>query len=214
MIAVAKTTASPADSDARFIVALPHIERYAGAAFRHLSINEREDAVASVVALAFKAYRRLEEQGRACEVRPSSLAHYAVLGTKAGRRLGSRFSSQDVLSRRARMRHGFELLLGADLGDGEIREWHEALQDNTLTPIPDQAAFRIDFPRWLGTLSRRNRQLAEDLAAGHRPNDVASRFKLTAGRVSQLRRELAAAWRQFHGEADEIDAIAAASALG
>jgi hypothetical protein len=35
----------------------------------------------------------------------------------------------------------------------------EALADNTVTPPPDAAAFRVDFARWLGSLGDRNRRL-------------------------------------------------------
>ena len=36
-----------------------------------------------------------------------------------------------------------------------------ALKDNTVTPPPDQAAFRIDYPAWLAHLGARNRLLVE-----------------------------------------------------
>ncbi len=39
-----------------------------------------------------------------------------------------------------------------------------------------------------------------DLMAGERTLDVANRFGLSAGRVSQKRREFHDDWRRFHGE--------------
>jgi DNA-binding NarL/FixJ family response regulator len=71
------------------------------------------------------------------------------------------------------------------------------------TPIPDQVAFRIDFPAWLKTLSRREREIAKALAKGHRTLDVARRFGLSMARISQLRREFFDSWQRFHGEAKE-----------
>jgi hypothetical protein len=44
--------------------------------------------------------------------------------------------------------------------------------------------------------------MAETLALGHRTQDVARKFKVSAGRVSQLRRDLAGSWRKFVGETD------------
>jgi len=41
---------------------------------------------------------------------------------------------------------------------------------------------------------------AESLAVGNRTGDVAKRFNVSAGRVSQLRRELAESWRAFVGD--------------
>jgi hypothetical protein len=75
----------------------------------------------------------------------------------------------------------------------------EALQDNTQTPPPEQASFRIDFPRWLKTRSERDRRLAEDLMTGERTLDVSTRFGLSLARVSQLRRELHQDWERFSG---------------
>ena len=68
------------------------------------------------------------------------------------------------------------------------------------TPVPDQVAFRIDFPAWLASLSRRDRRLAQELALGHSTRHVANRFHLSDGRVSQKRREFYEYWQAFHGE--------------
>ena len=66
--------------------------------------------------------------------------------------------------------------------------------------MPDQVWFRIDFPRWLSRLSARDRRMAEALAAGSRPGEVAAAFGASAGRISQKRREFYDSWRAFHGE--------------
>jgi len=67
-------------------------------------------------------------------------------------------------------------------------------------PVPDIVTFRVDFADWLASLSRRKRRITETLALGHRTQDVARRFHLSSGRVSQLRRELATSWREFTRE--------------
>lgn len=64
----------------------------------------------------------------------------------------------------------------------------------------DTAASRIDFAGWLRGLSRRNRRIAEALAAGHRTTDVARRFKVSPARISQLREEFRASWAAFHDD--------------
>ena len=48
-----------------------------------------------------------------------------------------------------------------------------------------------------------HRRIAEALALGHTTADVAKRFRVTPGRVSQLRRELQNSWQTFHGETIE-----------
>jgi hypothetical protein len=76
----------------------------------------------------------------------------------------------------------------------------DALKDNTITPPPDQAAFRIDFPRWLVSLGRQAQEIAEDLAQGYSTQEMAPRYKLSPGRISQLRRAFHDHWQRFHGE--------------
>lgn len=59
----------------------------------------------------------------------------------------------------------------------------------TTTSIPDTAAFRIDLPRWLRGLFRRDRRIVTALAAGDQTKALAGRFGIAAGRVLQLRRK-------------------------
>ena len=83
---------------------------------------------------------------------------------------------------------------------GDYEPWKEQLVEKHRTPVPDQAAFRIDFPTWLAKLSQRDRKVVKQLASGDRTNDVARSFALSAGHVSQLRRKLQRSWLGFHGE--------------
>jgi hypothetical protein len=65
--------------------------------------------------------------------------------------------------------------------------------------VPDQVHFRIEFPRWLGAQTNRNRQIAETLALGYSTSEVAGKFNLSPARVSQIRRELYDSWNEFTG---------------
>lgn len=79
--------------------------------------------------------------------------------------------------------------------------WAELLVEDHRTPPFDQAVFRIDFPAWLARRSRRDRRVVASLARGDRTKDVAQQFRLSAARVSQLRREVEHSWLEFHREA-------------
>jgi len=68
------------------------------------------------------------------------------------------------------------------------------------TPPPDAAAFRIDFPRFLGGMSERDRALAMFLSLGHSATRAADKFGLSCGRVTQLRQQWHENWRRFVGE--------------
>jgi hypothetical protein len=80
-------------------------------------------------------------------------------------------------------------------------EFEEHSRDDTRSAVPDQAAFRIDFPEFLAGLGPRDRTLARFLALGNSAQIAADRFGLSEGRVSQLRKTWREAWCAFQGEA-------------
>jgi len=189
---------------AAFVGMLPAILRHARMAFRHLKGEARQEVLTEVVANAFVAYARLAELGKTDLAYPSVLVRYAVAQFCDGRRVGSRLNIRDVLSRHCQKRKGVNVER-LDRFDASNDCWIEATLEDTHALPPDQAAFRIDFPTWLGTLSRRNRRVALTLASGESPGNVARQNALSPGRVSQLRRDLCQSWQQFHGEAAQPD---------
>ncbi|WP_145240189.1 hypothetical protein [Urbifossiella limnaea] len=64
--------------------------------------------------------------------------------------------------------------------------------------VPDQAAFRVDFPRFREELTPTTQAALDLLAAGWGTGAAAARLGVTPARVSQLRRELAQKWAAFH----------------
>jgi len=66
--------------------------------------------------------------------------------------------------------------------------------------IPDVAAFRIDFARWLGSLSPRDQQIITGLISGETVAALAGQWHITPGRISQLRHYYERHWRLFQGE--------------
>jgi hypothetical protein len=109
-------------------------------------------------------------------------------------------ATKDALSPSAQQRRGFMV---RPLGDDIIQD---ALRGNVHTAPPDAAAFRLDFPLWLASWSERDRRLIADLMRGERPGDVARKFHLSPGRVSQLRRQFRDDWQIYCGdEGDHTD---------
>jgi hypothetical protein len=134
----------------------------------------------------------------------TALASFAVRAVQAGRRVTGSESSQDVLSVTAKLRHGVRVFHLPESGILASNGWQEAVADNARTPHDEQAAFRIDFPAWLATRSDRDRRLIADLAVGERTGDVARKYGLSAGRVSQLRRAFCEDWTRFCGGTIQI----------
>jgi len=186
------------------------VQRHARIQFRGLPPCDREEAIAEAVAAAFVSYVALCVRGKDAAAFPGRMAHFAVLRVKSGRRVGTRLRNCDALAdiplRQGKIiRHSLpqrETEHASSDGD-----WHEAVLEDRRTCVPDQAAFRIDFPKWLASQSARNRRIAQYLAAGNSTTDAARRFHVSPARISQLRQEFHDDWQQFHGEATvEADA--------
>jgi hypothetical protein len=197
-----------------FLDLLPIVERQVRFAFRGRPAVDREEAAAEAVAAAYASYVGLKARGKD-PVRdfPSALAAYAVLHVKAGRMMGSGNSTTDALSPLAQRKRGFRVEpLPKSFGVARDRlqstndrrrqdEFEDQLRDNTRSAVPDQAAFRIDFPEFLACLGSRDRTLARFLALGNSAQLAADQFGLSEGRVSQLRKRWREWWCEFQGEA-------------
>ena len=182
-----------------FLRMLPTIRQVAHVCFRHLHGDCYDDAVEEVIANACVAYKRLVDLGKADVAYPTVLARFAVAQRNDGRRVGTRQCVRDVLSPQAQQK-GRIVVERLDRFDDEEGEWIEAVVEDYRTPVAEQAAFRCDFPVWLDSQSKGKRRIAEALAVGLRNQEVAKRFRLSRGRISQLRREFFNSWREFHGE--------------
>ena len=184
---------------AGFLALLPDIWRHVRYAFRNLEPERREEAVHEALANALVAYVRLHKLGKTDVAYATPLAAYAITQVCQGRQVGCQLNSYDVLSPYAQRKQGFSVsrLQRPDEKEGT---WKEILvEDPTCTPA-ELAASRIDFAAWLRRLPRQKRRIASTLAGGETTKEAAKRLKLTPGRISQLRRELADNWRTFHGE--------------
>jgi len=209
---------------ASFLALLPRIEAHGRVVFRRVPCaSRREEAIAEMVALCWLWFLRLREQSKDANAFPSALATFAARQVCAGRRLCGQDKSKDVLSPVAQRRRNikveplpvstrrlFEDVYGCVHGQHDLDAFEERLRDNTVTPPPDAAAFRIDFPTWLQTRCERDRRLIADMMRDERTLDLASKHGLSPGRVSQLRREFMEDWRRFSGEDERLPAPARA----
>jgi hypothetical protein len=184
-----------------FVALLPAIHKCVLFAFRHLPQQEQEELVQESLANACVAYARLAGQGRSQRAFPTALARFAVAQVRVGRRVGTALNSRDVLSPAAQRKRHF-VVHRLDQLRVQRDEWLAAVIEDHCTPVLDQVCFRIDFPQWLGSLSSRDREIARALANSYSTAEVARRYALSPGRVSQLRREFHQSWLWFHHEGD------------
>jgi hypothetical protein len=183
----------------RFLQLLPAIREQAEYAFRRVPVDAQEELVQETIATAYGLFVSLCRRGRSALVYATPLAKYAIRHVREGRRIGSRCNSLDITSpcACAAKRTTIERL---DRFNPRRGEWREVLVEDRTAGPAEIAMTRLDFASWLSTLSKRDRQLAEKLVLGETTGRVARTFRISAARVSQLRRELCANWHSFVGE--------------
>ena len=192
---------------AAFLKMLPAIQRQARIAFRHLDAEAREESVQEVVTYATTAFKALWDRGAPELAYPSVLALHGIKRVRIGRMTATPMNCKDVSSTYCRLQKNITLER-LDKFDKYEGVWLEAVVEDHHTPVPEQVWFRIDFPAWLSGFPDRDRQIAEALAAGNRTGEVAEEFEVSAGRISQMRREFKKSWLEFHGEKPSGDRAA------
>jgi DNA-directed RNA polymerase specialized sigma24 family protein len=75
------------------------------------------------------------------------------------------------------------------------------LEDKT-TPVPDQAAFRVDLSEFMTQQSDRTRQAMALLAAGYRQTEVADRLGCTPSAICQRVKRAEREWMAWQAEPD------------
>lgn len=154
-----------------------------------------------VAAYSFVAYGRLVERGLAARAFASALARFGIAQVYSGRRVGVRLNIRDVMNQSRQERHQcvVQSIYRWSDADGTWRE--QIVEDRRSTPA-EIAAARLDIAAWLASLSPRLCAIATTLAIGESTSEVARKFRVSAGRISQLRRELEKSWRRFQGEVE------------
>jgi DNA-directed RNA polymerase specialized sigma24 family protein len=185
---------------ARFLSVLPQLEKYAQFAFRNLPWHQAEDLVQEAIAVCWKWFRRLAAKGKDAGTFPITLVRLACRSVRNGRRLGRAENARDVFSSKAQRRHGFRVQRLDEQRDTTPTHWREAVREDPKSSPADTAIFRCDFLDWLGGLTDWDRRMVEAMALSERTQDLAKRFRVSPGRVSQLRREYQRDWQRFHGE--------------
>jgi len=184
---------------------LPKVVAHGRFSFRHIRCrHQQEELLAEMTGLCWRWHLRLAQRGKDATRFPTALATFAARAVRCGRRLAGMDRSKDVLSPLAQQRKGFAVGKLPDCSTLDGSPLHEALHDNTQSPVDEQVCFRIDFPSWRASRNERDRLVLDDLMLGERTLDVAGKYGLSPGRVSQLRRELHDDWELFCAEPPQV----------
>lgn len=192
---------SPPAWHAAFMAMMPAIRTHAKIAFRHLRAEARQEAVEEVICNSCAAFARLVELGKSDCAYPSVLAHYGVAQVRAGRRVGCRLNINDLASDYCQRRKNVTIDR-LDTYNVDEDSWQEIVVEDRRAGPAETAATRIDVDVWFRRMRPRDRRIAKALAFGVRTRDVAKRFGISAGRVSQMRQEFYRNWEDFQSEND------------
>ena len=196
---ITRTTSNrPNARQAHFLELLPLIQKMARQAFNDYGAEEREELIAQVVANCWAAFVALMDRGKEDVIFATPLARYAIRRVRAGRSLGRKQNMRDVSCPHAQKQLGVHL---DRLDHYRRNRWRQILVEDRRAGPAETAASRIDFADWLRRLPDTLRGVAELLGAGETTGTTARQFKLSAGRVSQMRRELKNRWEEFHAGA-------------
>jgi hypothetical protein len=183
---------------ASFLAMVPRIVAHGQVCFRHLRCPlQKEDAIAEMLAITWLWHIRLTQRGKDATQFVTALASYAAKSVHSGQRLTGMERIRDLLSPRAQRLHGYIVGKLPDPSALGTTLLTEALHDNAQTPIPDQVAFRHDFPLWRLTRTERDRRIIDGLMVGERPLAISRKHGISPGRISQLRREFHEDWSRF-----------------
>ena len=175
-----------------FVQMLPEIQSRAGATFRHLDPEAREEAVAETLALCWQNHLQCTLRGK--HVGPSSLAHYAMLSVQSGRSINGR-NSTDVLAPRTHLlgRVSVESLDSPPSGTEQNDGWwdrSDTLEDRRTLERPfERVRIKHDYGLFLADseVTQQERRVFELLAEGWHTGEMAGKLKVSAPRVCQIK---------------------------
>ena len=179
---------------------LPRIEAHGRVYFRHVRCRHRkQELLAEMAGIGWRWFVRLVRRGKNVLKFVGRLAVYAARAISSGRRVCGRERARDAMSASTQHKRGFVVGGLPEVGDplGPIAE---ALRDNTVSPVPDQVAFRVDFAAWRRKRTERDRRIIDSMVTGESTTRLARLFGVSQARISQLRREYCTDWHTYCGE--------------
>ena len=183
----------------QFHALLPQIVTHAKIAFRHLKPEARAEMVQEVVCNAMQAFVRLVQLKKTSIAYAAPLAAYGCRQARGGRKVGGHLNCLDISSAYCQRLKNV-VLDRLDQFDQDENAWQEVLVEDRHADASQIVQTKLDMEDWLASLKRRDRRVAEFLAQGESTRAAAKKFRISDGRISQLRRELAESWNKFTGD--------------
>jgi hypothetical protein len=190
---------SRSDWQQGFMQILPELESRLRRSHRYLDSQKRDEFTKDGLVHCLLAYIRLTVQGRADSVTPANLVWYATLQPRSGREAACQLSGRDPLSPYARRRKRITVETASSSSQRRVN-WIDLIVEDKRASVADQVVARLDIRAWIAKMPLKLRSIARDLAEGGSTSEVARKHGITAGRISQLRREFKTSWSRFQRE--------------
>ena len=179
----------------------PHFEYFAGKVLR-LKADNFDDAVQELTAIAFGFYDSLVRRGKETFYTP--IMKFSIQRYREGRLfIGS--SMTDLFANRTRMLKRSDVcsLTMFDVREGSLH----FLIDKYLN-VSRTVQFKIDFfEGWLPQQTERDQQIILDLMMGETTGDVAKKYGVSQGLISQYRKRYEKSWHTFINPSKATDLI-------
>jgi hypothetical protein len=189
---------------------MPYITKAARHTFAGYNADKQADAVQNVLVWAFENLKSLASTGRLQNAYAVSITRFAIGRHHEGRSLGTVTSSCDVMSPHCQ-----------NLGRSKVKNFglaenitdsftSEAAATDSRYPVDRTVQFKMDFIEgWLQEQTKRDRAIIVDLAMGESTGDVARKYSVSDGLISQYRKRFHASWLAYISDKKD-DALKAA----
>ena len=182
-------TTAPVSFDVLLPKMLPYFRHYAKRYSRNKRID-RNDVIQDLIGIALQIYTSAVRRGK--EVYYSPLVRWAIKRYRDGRRCRG-YNSTDIFSEHTQMLgrskvHSFH--------DEEGEDRHHFMEDRRVN-VADTVQFKIDYEEWHQQHSERDQQIITDLSMGERTGDVAKKYGVSAGLISQYRKRYRNSWDNY-----------------
>ena len=176
---------------------LPHFKHYARKYSRSKRID-RQDVIQDLIGLALQIYNSAVRRGKESSIYYTPLMQWAIKRYREGRRCRG-YNSTDILSEHTQMLGRSEV---HSFHDGEREDRHHCMEDRRVN-VADAVQFKIDFADWYEQQSERDKRIITDLSRGERTGDVARKYGVSDGLISQYRKRYRNSWDNFIGGTHE-----------
>jgi len=151
-----------------------------------------DDVMQELVGFALELYRSLVQRNK--PVFYSPIMKFAIKRYKEGRRFAGS-NTTDILSEQTQ-RLGRSDTCQLSQFDGE--PGHRTFCFHQQQPdVAEAVQWKIDYEAWLQRLSPRDQKIALDLSYGYTTSEVAAKYGVSDGLISQYRKRYADSWNDF-----------------